>query len=84
MVSLGMAVEGRLVFLAAPTVWNGMFPHWYFINFTGSSPFGATGSGADLRSYWMGPTGCEWVETQNFKIPCIRNCQKRKIVVGTS
>ena len=51
---------GRPVFLAAPAVWDGMFVHWYFIRFTGSSPFGPTGSGVDLRSYWMGKTGCEW------------------------
>ncbi|MGV9314234.1 exonuclease [Streptomyces sp. NPDC003691] len=51
---------GRPVFLAAPAVWDGMFVHWYFVRFTGRSPFGATGSGIDLRSYWMGRTGCEW------------------------
>ncbi len=55
---------GRPVFLAAPAVWDGMFVHWYFIRFTGSSPFGATGSGVDLRSYWMGLTGCEWVSSR--------------------
>jgi len=55
---------GRPVFLAAPTVWDGMFIHWYFTRFTGKSPFGQTGSGVDLRSYWMGLTGCEWVESR--------------------
>ncbi|MFC4112338.1 exonuclease [Nonomuraea zeae] len=55
---------GRPVFLAAPAVWDGMFVHWYFMRFTGKSPFGATGSGVDLRSYWMGLTGCEWAETR--------------------
>jgi hypothetical protein len=33
------------------------------LQFTGSSPFGATGSGVDLRSYWMGRHGPDWVET---------------------
>src|SRR5215471_10878850 len=51
---------GRPVFLAAPAVWDGMFVHWYFVRFTGSSPFGATGSGVDLRSYWMGRTAGQW------------------------
>ena len=55
---------GRPVFLAAPAVWDGMFVHWYFVRFTGASPFGPTGSGVDLRSYWMGRTGCEWVQTR--------------------
>ena len=59
---------GRPVFLAAPVVWDGMFIHWYFLRFLGKSPFGATGSGIDLRSYWMGLTGSEWVDTRKGKI----------------
>ncbi|MCP4113078.1 MAG: exonuclease [Desulfobacteraceae bacterium] len=59
---------GRPVFLAAPAVWDGMFIHWYFIRFLGKSPFGPTGSGIDLRSYWMGITACEWAETHKGKI----------------
>ena len=60
----GLRKIGRPVFLAAPTVWDGMFIHWYFFRFTGTSPFGQTGSGVDLRSYWMGLTGAEWVATR--------------------
>ena len=41
----GLREVGRPVFLAAPAVWDGMFVHWYFVRFTGRSPFGATGSG---------------------------------------
>ncbi len=59
---------GRPVFLAGPAVWDGMFIHWYFVRFLGKSPFGNTGSGIDLRSYWMGYKGCEWVETRKGKI----------------
>ncbi len=64
----GLRRTGRPVFLAAPAVWDGMFVHWYFIRFTGRSPFGATGSGVDLRSYWMGLTGGEWVHTRKGSI----------------
>jgi hypothetical protein len=64
----GLRKQGRPVFLAGPAVWDGMFVHWYFMRFVGKSPFGATGSGIDLRSYWMGLTGCEWVEAQKGKI----------------
>ncbi|MGB0678220.1 MAG: exonuclease [Polyangiales bacterium] len=64
----GLRREGRPVFLAAPAVWDGMFVHWYFMRFTGKSPFGMTGSGVDLRSYWMGRTRCEWVESRKGKI----------------
>ncbi|MCG8421265.1 MAG: exonuclease [Proteobacteria bacterium] len=55
--------QARPVFLAGPAVWDGMFVHWYFTRFLGKSPFGQTGSGIDLRSYWMGLRGCEWRET---------------------
>jgi hypothetical protein len=56
----GLREHGVPVFLAAPAVWDGMFVHWYFVRFTGASPFGMTGSGVDLRSYWMGRTGGTW------------------------
>lgn len=59
---------GRPVFLAAPAVWDGMFIHWYFMRFLGNSPFGQTGSGIDLRSYWMGMQHCDWVKTHKGKI----------------
>ncbi len=60
---------GRPVFLAAPAVWDGMFIHWYFMRFLGKSPFGQTGSGIDLRSFWMGMNSeLEWVETRKGKI----------------
>lgn len=36
--------------------------------FHGKSPFGATGSGIDLRGYWMGRTGEEWVATRKGRI----------------
>jgi len=64
----GLRRVGRPVFLAAPAVWDGMFVHWYFMRFLGKSPFGPTGSGVDLRSYYMGTTGCEWAEAQKDEI----------------
>lgn len=64
----GLRSIGRPVFLAAPAVWDGMFVHWYFMRFAGRNPFGGTGSGVDLRSYWMGRTGCEWTETRKRDI----------------
>lgn len=60
----GLRAVGRPVFLASPTVWDGMFVHWYFVRFTGRNPFGITGSGVDLRSYWMGLTGCNWNDSR--------------------
>ena len=60
--------QGRPVFLAAPAVWDGMFVHWYFIKFIGHNPFGTTGAGIDLRSYWMGLTGSEWTDAHKSRI----------------
>jgi hypothetical protein len=37
----GLRRIGRPVFLAAPAVWDGMFVHWDFVRFTGTSPFHA-------------------------------------------
>ena len=59
----GLRSEGRPVFLAAPAVWDGMYVHWYFVRFVGRNPFGVTGGGVDLRSYWMGSRGCAWNES---------------------
>ena len=64
----GLRKVGRPVFLAAPAVWDGMFVHWYFTRFIGRSPFGGTGSGVDLRSYWMGRTGGEWFTSRKTDI----------------
>lgn len=64
----GLRPLGRPVFLAAPAVWDGMFVHWYFVRFTGRNPFGVTGSGIDLRSYWMGRTGALWTQSRNDHI----------------
>ena len=64
----GLRQQGRPVFLAGPAVWDGMFVHWYFIKFTAKSPCGQTSSGIDLRSYWMGLQGIEWVESNKGAI----------------
>ncbi len=64
----GLRRIGRPVFLAAPAVWDGMFVHWYFVRFAGRSPFGPTGSGVDLRSYWMGRTGGQWSNSHKSTI----------------
>lgn len=59
---------GDPIFLAAPAVWDGMFVHWYFMRFVGENPFGPTGAGVDLRSYWMGVTGLGWVQSRKTEI----------------
>ncbi|GAA1665209.1 hypothetical protein GCM10009765_13470 [Fodinicola feengrottensis] len=64
----GLRTIGRPVFLAAPAVFDGMFVHWYFHRFVGKSPFGGSGAGIDLRSYWMGMNACDWSGTHKSVI----------------
>ncbi|MFF0312319.1 exonuclease [Streptosporangium sp. NPDC004379] len=64
----GLRRIGRPVFLGGPAVFDGMFTHWYFLRFLGKSPFNASGAGLDLRSYWMGMTGCEWAGSRKSEI----------------
>ncbi|GIH71290.1 3'-5' exonuclease [Sphaerimonospora thailandensis] len=64
----GLRRIGRPVFLAGPAVFDGMFVHWYFMRFLGKSPFNISGAGLDLRSYWMGLTGCEWGDSRKTMI----------------
>jgi hypothetical protein len=65
----GLRTIGRPVFLAAPAVWDGMFVHWYFVRFVGSSPFGATGSGVDLRSYWSRSRKTDILKAVGLRLP---------------
>lgn len=63
-----LSVNGKLVFVAAPAVFDGMFVHWYFTELAGRNPFAVNGAGIDLRSYWMGKRGCSWSETGRSRI----------------
>jgi hypothetical protein len=63
-----LKIKGHPIFLPAPAVWDGMFIHWYFMRFVGESPFGPTGAGVDLRSYWMGVTGLGWIQSRKTQI----------------
>jgi len=63
-----LSQSGKLVFVAAPVVFDGMFVHWYFMRFVGHNPFAVNGAGIDLRSYWMGARGVTWAETGRSKI----------------
>ena len=58
-----LAPLGIPVFLAAPAVFDGMFLHWYFVEFLGRDPFAVNGAGIDLRSYWMGARSTSWRQT---------------------
>ncbi len=42
------------------------FVNWYFHRFLGDNPFGF--APLDVKSYYMGLTGCSWEETQSSRI----------------
>lgn len=42
------------------------FVNWYFIHFLGENLFGF--APLDIKSYYMGLTGCRWKETKSSKI----------------
>jgi ribonuclease T len=49
----------------APFDWS--FINWYFHTYLGENPFGI--SGIDIKSYYMGLSGCSWKATKSGNIP---------------
>jgi hypothetical protein len=62
-----MAVRKTPVFVGfnAPFDWS--FVNWYYHRFTGENPFGI--SSLDIKSFFMGQTGCSWANTKSSKLP---------------
>lgn len=50
--------------LNAPFDWS--FVNYYFHRFMGRNPFGFTA--LDIKAYYMGATGCQWVETRSSQM----------------
>jgi ribonuclease T len=61
------ASERKPVFLAFNAGFDWSFVNWYFHHFLGENPFGF--APADIKSYFMGLTGCTWEDTKSSKIP---------------
>ncbi len=49
----------------APFDWS--FINWYFHTYLGENPFGI--SGIDIKSFYMGMSGCTWKDTKSSHIP---------------
>jgi DNA polymerase III epsilon subunit-like protein len=61
--------DGRLpVFVAYPAAFDWSFMHWYFSSFLGRSPFGH-GACIDIRSLYVGATGCTYAESSKSRLP---------------
>lgn len=58
--------SGRPVFAGfnAPFDWS--FVNYYFHKFSGANPFGFTA--LDIKSLYMGATGCRWEDTRSSKV----------------
>jgi ribonuclease T len=55
------------VFVGFNASFDWSFVNWYFHSFIGSNPFGI--GGVDIKSFYMGMTGCLWQETRSSLIP---------------
>jgi ribonuclease T len=56
----------RPVFVGLNAAFDWAFINWYFHRFGITNPFGI--GGVDIKSYFMGLSGCAWEETRSSKI----------------
>jgi len=61
-----IAKEGRPVFVGFNATFDWAFVNFYFHQYIGENPFGF--GGIDIKSYYMGLTGCKWDETRSSRI----------------
>lgn len=63
------AVSGtaKPVFVGFNAGFDWSFVNWYFHHFLGDNPFGF--APLDIKSYYMGRSGCRWEETKSSRIP---------------
>lgn len=60
--------KGRTaVFVGFNGTFDWSFVNWYFHTYLESNPFGF--GGIDIKSYFMGLTGCSWGDTRSSRIP---------------
>jgi ribonuclease T len=62
--SVGAGTSPVFVGFNAGFDWS--FVNWYFHRFLGENPFGF--APLDIKSYYMGLTGCSWAETKSSRI----------------
>ncbi len=55
------------VFVGFNAGFDWSFVNWYFHHFVGDNPFGF--APLDIKSYYMGRSGCRWEETKSSRIP---------------
>jgi ribonuclease T len=55
------------VFVGFNAAFDWSFVNWYFNTYLGDNPFGI--GGIDIKSYYMGLSGCAWGDTRSSRIP---------------
>lgn len=64
---LGSAAKGgKPVFVCFNATFDWAFVNFYFHQYLGENPFGF--GGLDIKSYYMGLTGCTWEDTRSSRI----------------
>jgi len=57
---------GKPVFVGFNATFDWAFVNFYFDHYVGENPFGF--GGIDIKSYYMGMTGCDWEDTRSSRI----------------
>jgi ribonuclease T len=57
---------GKPVFVGFNATFDWAFVNFYFQEYLGENPFGF--GGIDIKSYYMGMTGCSWNDTRSSRI----------------
>jgi DNA polymerase III epsilon subunit-like protein len=55
------------VFVGFNAGFDWSFVNWYFHHFVGDNPFGY--APLDIKSYYMGRSGCQWNDTKSSRLP---------------
>lgn len=63
---LSVAKVGKPVFVGFNATFDWAFVNFYFHQYLGENPFGF--GGLDIKSYYMGMTGCTWEDTRSSRI----------------
>ena len=61
-----IAKAGKPVFVGFNATFDWAFVNFYFHQYIGENPFGF--GGIEIKSYYMGLTGCTWDETRSSRI----------------
>lgn len=61
-----VAGDAKPVFVGFNAGFDWSFVNWYFIHFLKDNPFGF--APLDVKSYYMGLTGCAWEDTKSSRI----------------